>query len=241
MKRNKISIQTADGVCEAWEVLPASGDKSMPVLMYMDAIGVREAQLAHADYLAAQGFYVLVPNLFYREHALPLTDYPETFSKNELGAFFLVLKDYMARLTPQKLLEDAHFYLGHLKEHGPVRIIGFCFGGGHGVRTAATYPETVSHVVSLHGGQLASEAESAPIRYLNNVKASLYFGHADHDSSMPLPMIQQLETELRKLPIKSVSKIFKDAHHGFTMVDLPAYNREASVESLKEAVQFFKN
>jgi carboxymethylenebutenolidase len=181
-----------------------------------------------------------VPNLFYRDHKLPLIDYPEKFSKEALGAFFPGIKAYMSHLTPEKLVEDAQFYLNHLKDLGPVKLIGFCFGGGHAVRTAARYPELVSHVVSLHAGNLASEDAHAPIHYLKDVKASLYFGHADHDSSMPQPMIEKFEVELKRVQPHSISKKFKDALHGFTMVDLPAYHQQAHKQSMKETIDFFK-
>jgi carboxymethylenebutenolidase len=240
MKRAQILIKTQDGVCEAWEITPTTKTNSPAVLMYMDAIGIRDAQLALADELAAQGFHVLVPNLFYRDHKLPLIDYPQNFTKEALGAFFPGIKSYMSHLTPQKLVEDAHFYLNHLKDLGPVKLIGFCFGGGHAVRTAAKYPDLVSHVVSLHAGNLASEDALAPVNYLSGVRASLYFGHADHDSSMPLPMIDKFEKELKRNQPNSISKIFKDAHHGFTMTDLPAHHAGAHKQAMKEAIEFFK-
>lgn len=224
----------------------ASGRNMSPVLLYMDAIGIRGAIFSLAEKLAESGFFVLMPNLFYRNHPLPLTDYPEVFTKDQLGSFFPEIKNYMNYLTPELLLEDARFYLDQLQGNTlveskkGVKIIGFCFGGGHGIRTAATYPEEISHVSSLHGGQLAVDDDHSPIKYLSHLKAKLFFGHADHDSSMPRPMIEKLEQELgRNQHLEFTSKIFTHAHHGFTMMDLPAYVREASEESIQQTIDFF--
>lgn len=247
INRNKITIKTAAGDCEAFEVFPTDRKNLIPILMYMDAIGVREATLVLAEKMAAEGFFVLLPNLFYRDHGLPLTDYPGTFTKEELGQLFPQLKTYMNHLTPDLLLEDARFYLDHLKRHPfvegstSVRIIGFCFGGGHGIRTAAKFGTEISHVACLHGGQLANEDAHSPIKHLSQVKAKLFFGHADHDSSMPRPLIAKLEQELnRHKHLIFTSKIFTDAHHGYTMMDLPAYVREASTQAMEQTIGFFK-
>src|SRR5215813_3154978 len=61
MKR--IEITTDDGVCPTFTF----GDASAPnVLMFMDGIGMRPALHAIAERIASAGFYVMLPDLFYR-------------------------------------------------------------------------------------------------------------------------------------------------------------------------------
>ncbi len=66
MTNSKIEIQTKDGACPSYVYRP-SGSASLPaVLVYMDGIGIRPAMLEIGEKLATHGFFVLVPDLFYR-------------------------------------------------------------------------------------------------------------------------------------------------------------------------------
>ena len=214
--------------------------------MYMDAIGVRDSLLDLAQRISDQGFVVLVPNLFYRDHAAPFYNYPEKFDRAELSEnLFPTVSPWMSKLQPELLLRDAEKYLNHILGHPKVKghkvgIVGYCFGGGHAVRTAATYPERVQSVVSLHGGKLCTDDERSPHIYLKEVKAQLYFGHADHDQSMPLPAIQKLDAELKFQGNNYFSEIYSGAHHGFTQKDLPSYAEEASEKSFEKTMNLFR-
>jgi carboxymethylenebutenolidase len=61
-----IDIKTPDGVCDSYIAYPITGGPFPAVLFYMDGIGIRPALREMADRLAANGFYVLLPNMFYR-------------------------------------------------------------------------------------------------------------------------------------------------------------------------------
>src|SRR4051812_104004 len=61
-----IEIKTADGSAEAHLFSPAKAGGTAGVILYMDAFGLRPALDEMAERLAAQGYYVLVPDLFYR-------------------------------------------------------------------------------------------------------------------------------------------------------------------------------
>lgn len=242
-----ITIQTSAGVCQAWEFTPSQEGKFPGVLLYMDAIGIRPSLLALAQRIASEGFFVFVPNLFYRFHPVPLVKYPARFNRHELSHdVFPTVMPWVYALTPEFLLEDARAYLNHLQQHprvrhGKVHMVGYCFGGGHAVRTAAKYPDEIASVVSLHAGRLYTDEPESPHRVLSEVRAKLYFGHADHDQSMFLPMIQDLEALLLKLGKDAVSDIYTDARHGFTQKDLPAYDEEASEKSFKKTIETFKS
>ncbi|TMA15487.1 MAG: dienelactone hydrolase family protein, partial [Deltaproteobacteria bacterium] len=61
MKR--IEIQTEDGTCPAH----VFGTEGLPrVLFYMDGPGIRPALFEMAERIAAAGYRVLLPDLFYR-------------------------------------------------------------------------------------------------------------------------------------------------------------------------------
>ncbi len=240
------SIRTKDGQCEAWEISPDKEGKFPAVLMYMDAIGIRPALLHLAQRIADRGFIVLLPNLFYRHKSLPIYDYPEKFEKEELNEkFFPLITPWKDALTHKLLIEDAEFYLKHLLTHPKVSgtkagIVGYCFGVGHAIRSAATYPQKVGVVVGLHGGKLLTDEQTSPHSYLKFVQAKMYFGHADHDQSMPGPMIEKFEKALKEHALDFESEILIGAHHGYSQEDLPAFDTDASEKTFNKTIDLMK-
>ena len=82
MNGARLTIQTADGVvpCRTYHppVGPSSGGevRAWPAVVYlMDGMGIRPTLLASAEKLAQLGFYVLVPDLYYRGGDYPPFDH----------------------------------------------------------------------------------------------------------------------------------------------------------------------
>lgn len=234
MTETNLTIKTADGNCEAFLYSPELNKAKLPpVIMYMDAIGIRPAMKEMAQKLASKGYLVLLPNLFYRNGKVPvLNGLKEKMSPEDMGKLTPPLSELIPSLTADMLINDAKFYLEEITNHnlamdGKVALVGYCFGGGHALRTAASYPEKISVVASFHGGNLASDKPNSPHLVLNKIKAELYFAHADQDKSMNSEQIEKLESALEENQNEFVSEIYPGAGHGFTMRDLPAYHQEA--------------
>src|SRR5678810_391327 len=67
MSRSTVTIDTRDGKCPASIFRPNSGSEPSPaVLLFMDALGVRPAMFSIAERIAKHGYYVLLPDVFYR-------------------------------------------------------------------------------------------------------------------------------------------------------------------------------
>ncbi|MGK3946898.1 dienelactone hydrolase family protein, partial [Streptomyces caeruleatus] len=61
-----VAIRTKDGDCPTHVVTPEGGGPWPCVILYMDAGGIRPALVDMARRLAAGGYLVLLPDLFYR-------------------------------------------------------------------------------------------------------------------------------------------------------------------------------
>jgi carboxymethylenebutenolidase len=62
----RIDIKTKDGICPSYVYRPA-GDGPWPAaLVYMDGVGIRPAMLDLAERLSTYGYFVLLPDYFYR-------------------------------------------------------------------------------------------------------------------------------------------------------------------------------
>src|SRR5271168_3432697 len=74
MIEETLDIVTPDGAMETFIVHPDHG-ASPPVLLLMDAPGIREELRDMARRLATVGYYVLLPNLYYRSNVEELGPY----------------------------------------------------------------------------------------------------------------------------------------------------------------------
>src|ERR1700678_2694512 len=80
---NKIDIRTRDGVCPSYLYRPASGGPWPAVLVYMDGLAIRPAMLELGERLASYGYFVLLPDLFYRAGPYEPMDPHVVFSDHE--------------------------------------------------------------------------------------------------------------------------------------------------------------
>ncbi|MEY2925567.1 MAG: hypothetical protein RL367_44, partial [Pseudomonadota bacterium] len=72
MIEKSVDIATADGACTSFIVHPDRDGPHPVILLYMDAPGIREELRDMARRLATTGYYVMVPNLYYRSGVMEL-------------------------------------------------------------------------------------------------------------------------------------------------------------------------
>jgi carboxymethylenebutenolidase len=140
--------------------------------------------------------------------------------------------DLLKTFDPEASLRDGQDFLDFLSAHkdvrsGPVAVTGYCMGGSMAIRMAARYPENIATAASFHAGRLATDAPNSPHLLAAQIRARLYFGHAEKDASLPPEQIQHLEDALDAAGVTYSSEVYKGCAHGFCMLDLPAGNRHA--------------
>ncbi|MFJ4724579.1 dienelactone hydrolase family protein [Streptomyces luteogriseus] len=226
-----VDITTADGTADAYLAHPDDGATHPAVLVFMDAFGLRPQLRSMADRLAAEGYTVLVPNLFHRHGRAPLFGLPEFIDPGARPEMFERIVPVMQALTPDLAMRDAGAYLSWLDGHpavadGPVALTGYCMGARLSLLTAGTYPERVAAAAGFHGGRLATDTPESPHLVADKVTAELYFGHADQDPSLPEEQIQRLEEALTSAGVRHRCEVYTGAPHGFTQADTASYHRE---------------
>ena len=234
-----LDITTPDGVADAYLSHPADGSPHPGVLLYMDAFGLRPWLKQMADRLAAAGYTVLVPNVFYRHGHAPVFDLPEFIDTAERPDIFQQIMPVVQSLTPELAMRDAGAYLDWLAASplvadGPVGITGYCMGAGLALRTTGTYPERVAAMAGFHGGRLATESPDSPHLLADRITAEVYFGHADQDRSNPAEQIDLLDKALDAAGVRHRSEVYEGAHHGFTQADTSAHNPAAEDRHWRE-------
>ena len=225
-----IDVATPDGVADCYLTTP-DGDGAHPGVLFMiDAIGLRPRIEEMADRIAAQGYAVLAPNLFYRGGRAPLWETPVLDDPESRGRFFQSLGPLMGALTPTAIVSDGGPYLDTLEEiaGGPVAITGYCFGGRLGWTIAAAYPDRVAALGGFHTGRMVTDEQDSAHLLAPRVQAEVYWGHADEDQSMTAENIATLDRAMDEAGVRHTTECYEGAHHGYTMSDMGAYNEAAT-------------
>jgi carboxymethylenebutenolidase len=225
-----IDVPTPDGVADCYLTTPA-GDGAHPgVLLMIDAIGLRPRIEQMADRIAAHGYVVLAPNVFYRGGRAPLWETPVLEDPESRGRFFESLGPLMAALTPAAIVADGGAYLATLGglTDGAAGITGYCFGGRLGWTIAASHPDRVAALGGFHTGRMVTEEPDSPHLLAPRVRAEVYWGHADQDQSMTAENMATLDQAMNDAGVPHTTELFEGAQHGYTMSDMGAYNEVAA-------------
>lgn len=216
-----IDLTTDDGVCPAVAFQPPRPGHG--VLLYMDGIGMRPTIHALGERLAASGYYVLVPDLFYRIGPYTAPDPKALFSDPNVRAEWF--KNVMTKVTPAGVMRDTRSFITHLANAAPGKLgaTGYCMGGRMALLAAGTYPDAFAAVASYHGGNLANDALDSPHLLASKITASVYVAAAIEDATFPDDQKQRLEAALTDANVDHVIETYP-ARHGWAMSDTPVYD-----------------
>lgn len=233
MNGSMIDVRTPDGVADCYLTQPDDGAGHPGVLMLMDAIGMRDRIKEMADRIAAQGYVVLAPHLYYRAGRAPLWDTPDLADEASRAEFFKNLGPLMGPLVAdgaERAVSDAGAYVKELTDrtNGPIGTTGYCFGGRLGWMIAAAYPEQVAAHGGFHTGGMVTGEPDSPHLLAPRVKAEVYWGHADNDGSMTPENIAALDAAMDEAGVRHTTEVYTGAAHGYTMSDMGAYNEAAA-------------
>ncbi|MFH8591348.1 dienelactone hydrolase family protein [Streptomyces rimosus] len=230
MPTKTLQIPTADGRSDAFAAFPDRGGRHPGVLLYMDAFGLRPELENKARELAEHGYYVLVPNLYYRHGPAPVVELPDHIGEENRSAVFAQLMPLVEGLTTDLVLRDADAYLDFLAAQpevsaGPVGTIGYCMGAALAMRTATAHPGQVAAVAGFHPGFLVTDAPDSPHRLAHRLTAQVHIGLAEGD--LTPEALSELNQALDAAGVDYTTEIYPDTVHGFTMSDTSAYSPSA--------------
>jgi carboxymethylenebutenolidase len=238
---SQIEIKTRDGVCPSYVFQPV-GDGPFPgVLVFMDGLGIRPAMLEVGEKLATFGYYVLLPDLFYRSGPYEPMDAKTTFTDPEKRK--VLMEKFFARATQANIMSDTRAFLDHLEAEPRVRkggigTTGYCMGGLMSLTAAGTYPESIVATASYHGGRLATDAPDSPHLLAPKIKSRVYVAGAIEDPSFPDDMKARLEEALTKAGVDHRVETYQ-ARHGWVLADTPVYDAAGTDRHWQTLVALF--
>jgi len=192
-----ISMTMSDGADVAvYHALP-DGERRGGVVLVQEIFGVTDHIREMADDYAGEGYEVLSPALFDREHPGFEADYS--------GPDFERAVELARTLHPFDLsLKDTQTCIDALKDKGPVFVIGYCYGGSI-AWAAATKLDGVAAASAYYGSMVPAIAAEAPPR----VPVIAHFGR--YDRGIPMEGVEAVIA--RDFPLAEVHVY--EAGHGF--------------------------
>lgn len=226
MIERQLDIATKDGATTTFVVHPERDGPHPVILFLMDAPGIREELRDMCRRFASAGYYVIMPNLYYRQGVMDLTLMPEDKRPDAL--------DLMRTITIPGMLDDVEAMINFADADpaaspGPIGCVGYCMSGPFAVQVAARWPDRIAAAASIHGVALVTKGPKSPHLMARQAKGELYFAAAETDRWAPLEMIHELEASLKADKINAEVEIFPGVIHGFVFPDRGgAYNKPAA-------------
>lgn len=210
-----IRMTMADGAEIAVYHAPPMGRRRGGLVLVQEIFGVTDHIRELCDEYAAEGYEVLSPALFDREHPGFESDYS--------GPQFERAIELARKLHPfEQSLSDAQTCIDALKEAGPVFIVGYCYGGSVAWRMAQTSPDLAA-ASSFYGSFV-------PPRFIDPAPLCATIAHFGRfDAGIPMEGVEALIA--KQHPTAQV--FVYEAGHGFNSDRRKDYH-EASAELAKE-------
>jgi carboxymethylenebutenolidase len=222
MIERELDIATQDGRMNTWTVRPDDGGPLPVVLMLMDAPGVRDGLKEICRRIAQSGYYVILPNLYYRSLrdfvCGPTGNHPDA-EANRKRMF-----GYMESISNAKVAADVGVILDRLPsmpdaKDGKIGLVGYCMSGAFVTVAAARHPDRIACFASYYGTRLITDKADSPHLMLGDITGEGYFSFAEHDTYVPLADVARFEKMLASAPFPSRSETESDTHHGYAFSD----------------------
>lgn len=226
----KVAIATRDGVCPSYVYRPMGGAPWPAVLVFMDGLGIRPALLELGERLAGHGYFVLLPDLFYRSGPYEPMNAQTVFTDPEQRK--ILMEKFVAPATPANIMSDTGAFLEFIAAQpdvkaGAIGTTGYCMGGLMSLTAAGTYPDRIAATASYHGGRLATDAPDSPHLLAPKIKSRVYVAGAIEDTSFPDEMKDRLGDALNAAGVDHRIETYQ-AKHGWVFRDTPVYDAAAA-------------
>jgi carboxymethylenebutenolidase len=243
MSRTEVSIPMPEGKARAYVFTPDQGDGPWPAaVIFMDAPAIRPSLFDMGERLASHGYYVLLPDMFWRLGPYEPIDLKAALRDDASR------RETFGRLTsstsPDRAVADMGVFFGWLGEQPKAKadkigVTGYCMGGGMAIRAAGNYPERVVAAGAFHPGNLATDAPDSPHLLAPRTKAKVLVGGADEDAGFDDAQKDRLATAFKDAGVDAEVIIYRGARHGYVPKDMPVYHEEAAEWHWREIVALF--
>jgi carboxymethylenebutenolidase len=225
----QFDIQTKDGKTTTFISHPERGGPFPIIIFYMDAPAIREELRDMARRLATSGYYVMLPNMYYRQGVMEIGPLPADPESPERKRMF----ELMRSLSIPLVMDDTRALLDFAAtqkaaSQGPIGTVGYCMSGQYAINAATHFPDRVKAAASIYGVALATDQPDSPHLAGTKTKAELYFGCAETDVYAPMETVEKVRQSMKDDGANAEVEIYPGTHHGFAFPKRPVYDRDAA-------------
>ncbi|WP_312437808.1 dienelactone hydrolase family protein [Janthinobacterium sp.] len=213
-----IDIAGPEGTFPAYLAVPHLG-KGPGIILLQEIFGVNEHIRTVAEQYAADGYVVLVPDLFWREGKHIELGYDEAGWKRAV--------ELMQASDNEHALTDINATVAALRARpeveGKIASLGYCMGGRLAYQAAAA--GLVDAAVAYYGGGIQNKLDLA-----DQVKVPLLMHFGSNDSHIPSEAVQAIAERFEQREEVEIH-IYPGAEHGFNCNYRDSYDMRSSVQA----------
>ena len=243
VEETDVTITTPDGVCDAALFYPKGKSAWPAVLVWPDIMSLRPVFRDMGRRLAAAGYVVLVPNLYYRTRKAPVIEGAFDFNKPDDRAKLMTLR---TTVTPEGTDRDAAAYVAFLdaqkqtSKAKKIGVQGYCMGGPLAFRTAAIAPGRIAAVATFHGGGLVTADPTSPHLLIPKTHAEFLICVAANDDASDPTVKDKLKAAFAEAGRPAKVEVYEGANHGWTVKGGQVYNEPAAEKAWAELLALYK-
>jgi carboxymethylenebutenolidase len=226
MIERELDIAAADGAMNTFVVYPEEKAPVPVVFFYMDAPGKREELHDMARRIATVGYYVVLPNLYYRRTR-------DFWLRERTEPAMAVMFEHMRATTTDLVMRDTQAMLDFVDaqpEADATRIgaVGYCMSGPFVMGAAATFPDRIACIASIHGANMVTDRPDSPHLFAPSIKCESYFACAETDKWAPPSDIEALELALNAAKVPHRIEWYPHCEHGFVFPQRAVFHKTSA-------------
>lgn len=239
----EVDIATSDGAMNTFVAHPAGDGPFSAIFMYMPSSGIRDELRDMARKLADYGYFVLLPNVYYRMVRVVDIDANRLFDDDyePVKLFMNALNNGYSNalsVADTRAMID-YIDASSLVAKGPVGVVGYCMGGRLALAAIGAFPDRIDAMASMYGGKLHTDQPDSPHLTADRITGELYLGVAENDAYVPMDMNQRLGAHLDGAGVPYKMEIYPSTEHGFCFPKRYCYAPEADARHWTAITELF--
>ncbi len=239
MIERQLDIATRDGATTTFITHPEREGPHPVIVFFMDAPAIREELRDMARRFAAVGYYVMLPNLYYREGEMEIG--PLSTDPKDPGR--IRMTELMNTLSIPMVLSDFDAMVDFAGKDPAADVsrigtVGYCMSGRFALCAGGHKPGQVKASASIYGVKLVTDKDNSPHLVAKASPAEFYIACAETDHWAPMEMVEQMQKELAGA--HGEVELYMGAEHGFAFPKRHCYDRTSAERHWERLFSLFR-